>query len=226
MTACAADRHGTESAYVNHGCRCEDARLDRNRQDKLRRASTKPAYVDGTGVARKLQALSALGWSTQDLAGRLGIDERSVRFWRGGHYPTVTPKTATTVGKLYEQLQGTEGPSPRSRENATRTGWAPPLLWHERNIDDPAAQPERDQPSPSRGVDLDEVRFLESCRESRAEIAKRMGVALESIERAEYRAQERARAAVDRALGAVTAATEPAVWQPDTSRARGLENAR
>lgn len=190
--SCDASRHGDESAYVNHGCRCEDARLDRNRRDKLRRATSKPAYVDGTGVARKLQALSAIGWTTVDLAEKLDIDERSVRFWRSGYYSTVTPKTAESVGELYDALQGTPGPSQRSRGAAARAGWVPPLAWEDGAIDDPAAEPVQVEEPTRRGViDLDEVRFLESFGQSRDEIASRFGVRLESIERAEERARAR-----------------------------------
>lgn len=230
MSDCTASRHGTESAYINDGCRCEEARTARAHKQKERRVKAHlrgPAHRDATGVTRRLQALAAIGWSIEDLAARIGVTPRAVQLWRGGHYPTVRPETAATVGRLYEELQGTAGPSPRSRENATRSGWASPLAWDDDAIDDPAAEPIGvGAPQRHARVDLGEVRFLESFGMSRNSVATRLGVAPESIERAEYRALERTRAAVERARDAIRAAAEPPALEAEPTPSRELEHAR
>jgi transcriptional regulator with XRE-family HTH domain len=212
MADCTAAKHGDENAYTNHGCTCHEAREDRRIKEKRRREGRHVSpYVDVTGTSRRLQALAALGWSREALAEELGCSPQLVERHRTGRLQRLHVDVARRYADLYERLQGTPGPSTITRAHAARAGWAPPLLWDDRNIDDPAAQPERDEPAPRRGLDLGEVRFLESCRESREQIAKRMGVGLVSLERAEFRAAERARAAVDRARQAANA---PAQWTP------------
>jgi hypothetical protein len=89
-------------------------------------------------------------------------------------------------------------------------GFAPPLAWDDDAIDNPSAQPATAGQAPRGRVDLDDVQHLESFGVSRDEIARRMNVQLESIDRAEYRAQERARAAVERAIPAGV----PTQWTP------------
>jgi hypothetical protein len=206
MSDCTAEKHGNESAY-RQGCRCQSALDDRRTRQKLRDAGlAKPAYTDPTGTARRLQALAALGWAGPDLAARLDAPDATVMQARSGKWQQVRADFAEKVHRVYEELQGTPGGNERTRAWAEKSGFAPPLLWHDRNIDDPAAEPERDRPAPQRGVDLAEVRFLESCSESRDEIAKQMGVQVSAIERAEYRAQARVRDALAAPAGV------PAEW--------------
>lgn len=218
-SGCAAGKHGDENAVVNHGCSCSDARAERALKQKARRVARLrgPAHVDGVGVARRLQALAAIGWSSEDVAEQLGVTQRAVQMWRAGHYPNVTPRTAATIGQLYDQLQGTAGPSPRSRENATRSRWAPPLLWHDRNIDDPHAEPERDDmPARQPSTVTENVKFLLGQGLSIAEAAARVDVLPESAERALQRARQQAatRAAIERAQQAARD-IESVAWTPE-----------
>lgn len=194
--SCTAGRHGTEAAY-RQGCRCPEAREDRRIRAKRRRDGVHPerhAYLPVAGTQRRLRALAAIGWPVKELAPMIGTSPRQMDHYRCGRKPRIHREAAKQIADLYERLSATPGPSELSRTRAKAAGWAPPLAWDDDAIDDPAAQPvEAGEPSPRGGVDLDEVRFLESCRESREQIAKQLGVALESIERAEFRAAERAR---------------------------------
>ena len=134
------------------GCRCTTCtramRLDAN----LRRLETlqgNPRHVDGTGTRRRLQALSALGWSRNELAHMLGVSGPSInaRLRKTG---PIHRDTATKVRALYDQLwdvtpppmtgkaKGVRGRIPR---DAAQRGWVVPLAWDDATIDDPTATP-------------------------------------------------------------------------------------
>jgi hypothetical protein len=141
------------------------------------------------GTARRLQALCALGWSRDALAEQLGCSPQLIERHRTGRLPRLHRDTAARYEAIYQRLQGTPGPSQAARAHATGRGWAPPLLWDDDTLDDPTAHPIREPPEPRRrGLDLDEARFLLSCRLSRHETAARLGVKPESLNRAEHRA--------------------------------------
>jgi transcriptional regulator with XRE-family HTH domain len=211
MDGCGAAKHGTESAYDNFGCRCPDAREQNRINEKRRREGrhVKP-YVDPTGSVRRLQALAALGHSGTTLAEELGMTRQRLNEIRNARLE-VRRETAAKIAALYDRLSMTPGDSELTKARAEAKGWAPPLAWDDDAIDNPAAQPITAGGSPRGRLDLDDVKHLESFGVSRHEIASRMNVQLESIERAEFRAQERARAAVERARQAMNV---PAQWTP------------
>ena len=233
-SSCSAAQHGDENAYRHHHCACPDAREDRNVKKRQRVAAarakenprpTGPDHATTNGTTRRLQALAAIGWSDSDIANRVGL----------------TDDWDAAVGRLYEELQGTPGPSPDSREHALRSGWAPPLLWEDDTIDDPDGRPIKDDPPPPRQrpeIDLDDLARSRAAGITREEWADRMGVALGSIERAEQRARQRAntsniiaraREAVQEALDDQPVGWDDSAWQDwsDTSvAAHGESNAR
>ena len=106
--------------------------------------TTRGHLIDSTGTARRLQALAAIGWASADLGERLGrCPERSrtlINRWRNPHQRVHTT-TAAQVAALYTQLEGTPGPSVAARTHAREAGWAPPLAWHDLDIDDPRTRP-------------------------------------------------------------------------------------
>jgi hypothetical protein len=229
MADCAATQHGDHNAYMVNSCRCPEARESyRLYRKQLREDRRLAALVDNTGTRRRLQALAAIGWSPRDLAERLGCEYTQVQHLRGPQYPRVTRSNAEKVAAVYEELQGTPGPSQHSRNWAEKFGWAPPQAWDDAAIDDPAAEPEGVGHTSSLGrVHLEDVQHLERFGVSRYEIARRMNVAPEAIERAEYRAQARARAAVERACEAIRAATQPPAAEAEPApRTREMEHAR
>jgi uncharacterized protein involved in type VI secretion and phage assembly len=137
---CAARWHGTDSAY-KHGCRCPHAREAKRLRDKRRRENrAQPARLDGTGVARRLQALSAIGWRHADVAARLGTSWQFVQKLACRDNPTVERRTVSRVAAIYRDLSGRPGPSNLTRLYARRQGWLPPVAWGA-DIDDPGAAP-------------------------------------------------------------------------------------
>lgn len=101
------------------------------------------ALVDATGTVRRIQALTAIGWSITAQAQRM---RRGARAHAHLLYATqVTAGIARLVARQYEQLSGTAAPvgqySLRTRRWAMGQGWPPPLAWEDVDIDDPDAVP-------------------------------------------------------------------------------------
>jgi uncharacterized membrane protein len=193
---CAATRHGTRAAYDNDNCRCPDAREDyRVYRKRLREGRHNNGRTNPVGTARRLQALAAIGWDATTLATRLGRSRDVIRQWRRTRGSWIAGADAADVTRLYNQLEGTPGPNPRMRAYAASYGWAPPLLWDELDIDDPAANPHDDAAAPARRgrIDTDDVTHLARFGLPLDVIAARLGVQPSSIERHLERGRARTR---------------------------------
>lgn len=97
----------------------------------------------GWMIARRLQALTALGWTTRHLATTTGLNEETIRALRRGKN-TVYRNHATTIIDLYTTHAGIpyDGPgSHAARRLAQRRHWFPPAAWD--NIDNPNEKPSR-----------------------------------------------------------------------------------
>lgn len=138
--------HGTPQAYNRDRCRCDDCKAAGTKQ---RAMYTRRAYLnrgrlrsDSVGIQRRIQALSACGWSAPQIAEAAGATVGQVMNWRSPN-PTVYPSTRATVIAVYEKLWNAP-PTGRQvlwvRLNAARSGWAPPLAWDD--IDDPHERPQ------------------------------------------------------------------------------------
>lgn len=144
---CSGTRHGTLAAYsARHGevpCRCPDAREARRLNDKRRREGRPVArLVPAYRVSRRLQALSAMGYTTRDLAGLLGWSEASVRADRTSRDGTIIAARARHVFDLYRRHAMVPGPSPRYAATVRhRYGWVTCMGWID--IDDPTERPTR-----------------------------------------------------------------------------------
>lgn len=179
------DTHGTDSCY-RAGCRCALCREARRVYAKRwRQGRLQPGLIPAVGVARRLQALCALGWSPADIGARLGWSKELVQQHRRPRSPRVSRQIADQVKRVFEELQGTPGPSVQTKASAERAGWAPPLLWDEEAIDDPMARPVTQVVGRRRA--LDEVRWLVSFGVSRDDAARQVGVSVAAVERAEQR---------------------------------------
>lgn len=142
-----------------------------------------PHAPTNIGVARRIQALAAIGWPLCSLGPMLNRDPSFAHaVMRRAERDSITPATAALVDQLYRRLSGTPGPSQHARRYTIRKGWAPPLAWN--NIDTDTAP------------DLGEhtvVAFPERYQEMRElgyrpnDIAQKMGVQPTSLERQLFR---------------------------------------
>lgn len=209
--------HGTHGAY-RHGCRCPDAIYSKYQYRKRNSYGLNPEFlIDGLGCRRRYQALSALGWPAAALATELGLSSSYAVRALGSNNRKVQHHVAARFVALYERLEGTPGPSSRTRDRARRARWAPPCAWDGINIDDRSARPRfganprypgQSEVLPSNVDDviagrehlytlpheyrLDVIEQLDRHRLSAYAIAHRLDLEVRTVER--YRAGIRARA--------------------------------
>jgi hypothetical protein len=112
-------------------------------------AALAPSALTGaTGTHRRVQALTAAGWSQARIAARLGMSP--------GNFATmmrreqVTADTATAAWAVYDELWNQQPPetghrekiaAARARNYARANGWAPALAWDDDVIDLPDGKP-------------------------------------------------------------------------------------
>ena len=142
-------RHGEYAGAVAHWlagekpcdpCARAGARYHKARQLRLLRGET--STVPAVGTVRRIQALQALGWGIPALARESGLPVPTLRnpAYRGERVRTAT---ADRVSAMYERLAMVRPDgmyAERSRRQAARKGWLPPLAWTD--IDDPDEHPD------------------------------------------------------------------------------------
>lgn len=213
----ARHRHGTRDAYLRDRCRCAPCRAANSAHQRgFRRARAvhtwhgTSAWVGAIGTRRRLQALSAAGWSAGELAVRLGVSRSAVAQLRTVRQARVLAATAGDVAVLYDSCWWrTPGGryQARSERYAQARGWVPPWRWDGVDIDDPDARPVTEP------EDIDDVAIAEAIAGRRvrltraerhrlvermhrdgassAQIAERLGCSPRTVER--YEAALRAR---------------------------------
>lgn len=136
-------QHGQLYTYNKHRCRCRQCRDAKRRYTaRLRRDiayNRRPARVPTIGARRRLQALACLGWTTDDVARRIGMQ---------GHYlgitlrrqATITRELHERISEVYEELWDQQAPPSHDgrsvRAVAARLGWAPPMAYDDIDHDD------------------------------------------------------------------------------------------
>ena len=137
----------------------------------------------------RLRSLAAIGWSAEDLAPELGFTAVRVRALRSGRRPAVHAATHRHVCEVWERLAMQPRPGVRMRALAERGGWPPPLAWDD--IDDPDEHPTGWRPDAKvarpNGSTAENVRFLTELGESDEAIAHRLGIDVQSVQRARLR---------------------------------------
>lgn len=140
---CLSKRHGTHHAYKAFGCRCPEmlvAAAEYRRTQRARVKENGPAVVDGTPTHRRIRALQAAGWTSEELAEKLGNTVTAGAVRKLLENPRVYRTTQDRIEALYETLTMLPGPSEVNRVRSARKGWAPPLAWDD--ITDLEAQPD------------------------------------------------------------------------------------
>lgn len=189
-TECGAARHGTRGAYQAAGCRCPEAITAKRLYDKRMRVGTqRGGYVPALGAQRRIQALAVLGWTNKDIADRSGVSLRTVESitWGFTKSGRVMIGIHDKLAAAYRAMENEAGPSTLRATRAKGSGWAPPAAWDD--IDDPNETPEEWVRKPAAGrhtLDLDEAAHLLRSGESAERAAARLGVHVDTIEKAAY----------------------------------------
>ncbi|MGW1071517.1 hypothetical protein [Streptomyces sp. NPDC002537] len=156
------------------------------------------ALVDATGTRRRLQALTARGWTHRALAPHLGVGPLFVGDL--ARQARVTARHARSVAAVYNRLwdadpvrHGVPEPSAtRARNLAARNGWPPPMAWDEESIDAPEARPDMGMEHRPRGETHGEIEWLLAAGESdTGMIAARVGVSEHAVLRSLARRRNR-----------------------------------
>jgi hypothetical protein len=118
-----------------------DATVERSTRDAIRSAGFTQATL---ACARRLQALTAIGYSMFQLAKHTTIlTDNALRKIRSGNAVYVQAASRAEINRVYDLLHMTPAPpgrgASRCRVYAKRMGWAAPLAWD--NIDDPRETP-------------------------------------------------------------------------------------
>lgn len=177
-------RHGSTRGY-SAGCReacCKRAHALDVKLSRLRKVEGRPRAIPAQGTQRRIQALMAMGWTSQDIADTAGLCHRAkvtsiLNGQKGRPAVWVTQSTRDRIAAVYDTLSMrlpdmTRGRQ-RTRTIAARKGYAPPLAW-----DDIDNDPE---PLTAEPVDVDEVvverildgERLEATQEEKAEVVRR-----------------------------------------------------
>jgi transcriptional regulator with XRE-family HTH domain len=175
----ARHRHGTLGAYKRDRCRCTRCRAANTAAAQRRRRllaaahwnGAGPVWVHPAGTRRRLQALTAAGWTTTQLASALGVTRSAVAHLRNLRQDRVLTVTAASVATLYDRLWWRTPPQPsttRSERYAERHQWMPPWRWDGADIDDPAAEPLPDTAIPDE-IAISEAIAGRAVRLTRAE---------------------------------------------------------
>jgi len=161
-------RHGSTRGF-HAGCRescCRRAIARYEKEGRLARLNGGRA-VPALGAQRRIQALMALGWTSENIRLAAGWNHRNsiqriLHGQKGRPCTWLTKATAETITKVYDQLSmrlpEMDRYHRRAASIARSKGYVPPLAWDD--IDNPDEQPakviRRNWHSASRD-DVDEV---------------------------------------------------------------------
>jgi transcriptional regulator with XRE-family HTH domain len=150
------------------------------------------AFVPGIGTARRLQALVAVGWPAPVLAARLDMFETYMNKILRGERPRITARLARAAAALYDELWNAEPlehgvlPASKARAQSRARGhqWSQPAAWDDDRIDDPRAEPSLGENVPRYIALAENCAELESQGHTRQQIAERLGVTRDGLQRA------------------------------------------
>lgn len=147
------------------------------------------------GTVRRLQALAYIGHGTPELAARLSVTERTVRWFTRDNPASLGAISAPAVAALYDELWDVPGDSAKTAHMARRLDWCPPLAWDDDNedghgIDDPAAAPADWKPCrPTLADKVENIHEVMTLGVTRQDAAFRLGIARETLNTLLWRAE-------------------------------------
>lgn len=104
--------------------------------------------VNSLGTQRRIQALTAMGWTGGEIGRQVGArrGDAWANVTRMMQEKSITARLAADVAAVYEELRYKTPPEStatrRAKARAQRKQWAPPPAWDDVDIDDPAAEPD------------------------------------------------------------------------------------
>lgn len=138
---------GTISAYSHHVRHrqpmdesCAKAHADYMRRYRAAVKTGPGLTTPAVGVARRIQALMAIGHTAEMIGAEMGVSAGHVRYLyleaRNVYWPTYRKVCA-----VFDRLEMTPGPSQLTAHRARKRGWPPPLAWDPDTIDKPDSEP-------------------------------------------------------------------------------------
>lgn len=146
--------------------------------------------VLAVGARRRVQALSALGYSVAWVAEQLGLSQAN-HVTDMVRKPLMTYQRWREIADVYARTVaiGRPGPSKRARLRAARLDWPGPLAWDDRALDDPDASPDLDSrlDAQQRTISAEDACWLmtpEGGGLTLEQAAQRLGAPVESVRKA------------------------------------------
>jgi hypothetical protein len=148
--------------------------------------------MPSTAAVRRLQALVAVGWPAPYLAAELGKHLTYLNRLLREVNPRITGQGDRAVASLYGRLWNKDpldyGVQPqaksRAQSRASSHDWALPAAWDDDRIGDPEAQPDHGQRIPRYVALAEDCAELERQGHTREQIAARLGVTRDGLQRA------------------------------------------
>jgi AraC-like DNA-binding protein len=149
------------------------------------------ARVDGAGTRRRIQALMTLGWTSQDLADRIGYTRTYVTALTGRERATAAAaqRVRRAYGELSMRIPPDTALARRTRSFAARKGWLPPLAWDDL-IDIPDAELEHELQQRVALMDNDELQRCDHARRRLGDRSPLVVAASREYDRRRHRAAE------------------------------------
>lgn len=160
-------------------------------------SDTRPnRYVESSGAQLRLRALSCMGWTMRDLSERTGLDRKGITEIQNGTTPEVRAKTRDAISAIYDELWDTDGPSIRTRLRSRRLGWFLPMELDDDQLDDPGYLPvdTGGVKKPRHGIHVLIEDYMDTIGHHGGDTrvaAARLGIPMETLERALYRARHK-----------------------------------
>lgn len=147
--------------------------------------------VDSTGTARRLQALAAIGWTAAAIHRHIGFGNVA-SIERAPHHPGVKARLARAIRDFYawasigqaEDHGVTDWIARRQRSRAAQLGYLAPAWWDDDTIDDPNVGPCLPEDVPRYVAHAENCLELERLGHTRQQIADRLGVTRDGLQRA------------------------------------------
>lgn len=140
--------------------------------------------VNACGSIRRIHALLALGHTNKAIAAASGVEHSMLSDLINEHVTTVTRHVAHRIDTGFRALAAKRGDSVRSLNRARRNSWAPPAAWDEDTLDDPSGEPNFGEQTPRYIALAEDCAELERLGHSRQQIAARLGVSRDGLQRA------------------------------------------